>query len=293
MPIAQRVQFLEFTFDLQTGELSSARETVRLQPQPAAALRVLLSSAGELVTRDVLKQAIWPDTVVEADQGLNFCIRQIRMALGDDADGGRFIETLPRRGYRFIPVVRDVPAAAPPQNDSSKSRSEPASQSATKVRSRQETILGAALLFVFVGSIVATIARSDRTKIIDVALLPLASNGATDPWALETDRLVTDGLVEALTNLQSPKFGVHGPASTATFAGSTQAHTEIGLKLRVQYVLSGGVRLSDSTLFVQAVDVKDGRHVFAWRQPVAGRAASELATQIAHGFAAKLAAEKP
>ncbi|MEO7999608.1 MAG: winged helix-turn-helix domain-containing protein, partial [Gemmatimonadaceae bacterium] len=78
MSIGQRVQFLEFTFDLQTGELSSARETVRLQPQPAAALRVLLSSAGELVSRDALKQAIWPDTVVEADQGLNFCIRQIR-----------------------------------------------------------------------------------------------------------------------------------------------------------------------------------------------------------------------
>lgn len=289
--MGQRVQFLEFTFDLQTGELSSARETVRLQPQPAAALRVLLSSAGELVTRDALKQAIWPDTVVEADQGLNFCIRQIRMALGDDADGGRFIETLPRRGYRFIPEVREVSATTPMQNDSSRLVAQPVSPSDLTAPSKSRTKFVVVAMMIAVA--IAAFVWSARTKVIDVALLPLASNGATDQWALETDRLVTDGLVEALTNLESLKLGVHGPATTSPFAGSAEPQTEIGRKLDVQYVLSGGVRLSDSTLFVQAVRVTDGRHVFAWRQSLGGRSASELAGLIAREFAARITTETP
>ncbi|MEO8000157.1 MAG: hypothetical protein ABI852_22095, partial [Gemmatimonadaceae bacterium] len=160
-------------------------------------------------------------------------------------------------------------------------------------RSTRSLKLRVVTAFVVMASAVTGFLWFLKKPVIDVALLPLAGNGSSNSWALETDRMVTDGLVEALTNLQSPKLGVHGPASTAVFAGSNQPQTEIGLKLRVQYVISGGVRLSDSTLFVQAVRVSDGRHVFAWREPVHGRSASELAQLIATGFGRKIASERP
>ena len=71
-------------------------------PQVAAVLDLLVRRPGEVVTRGELRDALWPDTTVEFDQGLNFCIRQLRMALSDDAAQPKYIETLPKRGYRFV-----------------------------------------------------------------------------------------------------------------------------------------------------------------------------------------------
>ena len=79
---------------------------VRLQPQPARVLAILVTHAGDVVTRDTLRQEVWSDgTFVDFERGLNFCVAQIRSALGDAADSPRFIETLPRRGYRFIAPI--------------------------------------------------------------------------------------------------------------------------------------------------------------------------------------------
>lgn len=105
-------RFPGFTFDTASGELSSEGGVARLAPQPAHVLRILLENAGELVPREYLKDCIWPDTIVEFDKGLNFCVREVRAALGDEAAAPTFIETLPRRGYRFIQDVEvDAPAA--------------------------------------------------------------------------------------------------------------------------------------------------------------------------------------
>ncbi|HWW60579.1 MAG TPA: winged helix-turn-helix domain-containing protein, partial [Thermoanaerobaculia bacterium] len=89
-------------FEIADGELLRDGEAVHLQPQPMKVLTFLASRAGELVSRQELRDHVWPDTFVEADQSLNWCIRRIREALGDDANAPRFIQTLPRRGYRFI-----------------------------------------------------------------------------------------------------------------------------------------------------------------------------------------------
>ena len=99
-------QFGQFTFDSDAGTLTRNGIPVRLQPQPARVLALLVARAGEVVSRDELRQQIWgTDTFVDFERGLNFCIAQIRSALGDSADSPRFIETLPKRGYRFIAPV--------------------------------------------------------------------------------------------------------------------------------------------------------------------------------------------
>lgn len=95
-----------FELDLTTGELFKNGRPVRLQPQPLQVLLLLVERAGELVTREELQERVWGDgTVVAYDQGLNYCVRQVRAALGDHATAPAFVETVPRRGYRFVAPV--------------------------------------------------------------------------------------------------------------------------------------------------------------------------------------------
>lgn len=111
---AHRYRFGPFEFDPRTGELEREGSVDRLAPQPALVLTALLDAAGELVTRDALQELLWPDTIVEFDKGLNFCVREVRAALGDEAASPSYVETLPRRGYRFIAPVEAVkPDRAP------------------------------------------------------------------------------------------------------------------------------------------------------------------------------------
>lgn len=109
--IGCRLRFGVFEFDRQTLELFRRGRRLRLPPQPAKALDLLLCRARRLVSRDELRNHIWGEgTHVDFDASLNRCIRQIRAALGDDATSSRFLETLPRRGYRFLAPVELVAA---------------------------------------------------------------------------------------------------------------------------------------------------------------------------------------
>src|ERR1700736_4561186 len=101
-PISQHVllRFGAFELDLRSGELRKDGAIVRLTPQPFKVLTLLARRSGEVVSRDEIQHQIWGgDTFVDFDQGLNFCVRQIREALEDDAEAPQYIETLPRRGY--------------------------------------------------------------------------------------------------------------------------------------------------------------------------------------------------
>ena len=95
-----------FEFDDRTAVLTRSDRPVPLEPQPARALALLLSRAGDLVSREELRAHLWgEDTHVDFDRGLAYCIGQLRSALGDSADNPRFIQTLPRRGFCFIAPV--------------------------------------------------------------------------------------------------------------------------------------------------------------------------------------------
>jgi DNA-binding winged helix-turn-helix (wHTH) protein len=110
------LRFGVFELSPASGELRRAGLRVRIQPQPLRVLEILASRSGEIVTREDLRHAVWGDgTFVDFEHGLNFCINQVRRALGDHATSPRFVETVPRRGYRFIvPVEQDTKVARPP-----------------------------------------------------------------------------------------------------------------------------------------------------------------------------------
>ncbi len=105
-----KYRFGIFEFDDRAGELRRDGQLVRLQPQPSRVLSLLLARPGEVILREELRDHLWGgDTFVDFERGLNFCILQVRAALGDSSDNPRFVQTVPRKGYRFIaPVAADL-----------------------------------------------------------------------------------------------------------------------------------------------------------------------------------------
>src|SRR5215468_4893434 len=109
MAAVHRFRFGPFELDLKPNELRRSGVKLPLRGQPLQVLELLLRSPGELVSREQLRQALWSDgTIVEFDDSLNTCIRRLRQALGDEASEPNFIETLPRRGYRFVADVEQI-----------------------------------------------------------------------------------------------------------------------------------------------------------------------------------------
>lgn len=108
-----RLRFGDFEFDLGSRELKGPAGMVRLPPQPARLLELLVERGGAVVTREEVRRHLWPDKVhVEFDQSMNTCVKRIRSALDDSAEAPRYIETLPRLGYRFIAPVAATSASA-------------------------------------------------------------------------------------------------------------------------------------------------------------------------------------
>src|SRR5262245_15312245 len=112
---AAPIRFDGWTLDPTTGELEHEGKRQRLQDLPLKILNELLRRPGELVKREQLIALLWPSGVVDFETGLNTAVSKLRLALGDNADSPRYIETVPRKGYRFIGTVAPDPAAAPPQ----------------------------------------------------------------------------------------------------------------------------------------------------------------------------------
>src|SRR6266702_6294765 len=110
-----RLRFGVFEVDFRAGELTKRGLRIRLQEQPFQVLAMLLEKPGELVTREELQKKLWGQTVVDFDHGLNKAINKIREALGDSAENPRFVETVARRGYRFLADVEaiDIPSRQP------------------------------------------------------------------------------------------------------------------------------------------------------------------------------------
>jgi len=109
------VRFGQFELDLSEEKLLKRGLPVRLENQPFQILAALLEHPGEMVSREELRASLWPDgTYVDFDEGLNTAVKKLRYALGDSADNPIFIETVPRRGYRFVAPVQRLPSPAGP-----------------------------------------------------------------------------------------------------------------------------------------------------------------------------------
>src|ERR1700738_4592270 len=111
------LRFATFEMDIRAGELRQKGKRIRLQEQPFQVLAVLVQRSGDVVTRDELRTRIWPrDTFVDFDNSLNTAVNKVREALGDSVESPHFVETLPRRGYRFLAAVNNIEAGVAAQD---------------------------------------------------------------------------------------------------------------------------------------------------------------------------------
>ena len=109
-----RLRFGSFQLHLRSRELQNGDTRIRLQEQPFEILSMMLERPGDVITRDELRQRLWPQgTYVDFEHSLNAAVKRLRVALGDEADNPRFVETIPRRGYRFIGALTEETAPEP------------------------------------------------------------------------------------------------------------------------------------------------------------------------------------
>jgi DNA-binding winged helix-turn-helix (wHTH) protein len=191
---APLVRFSVFEVDLRSGKLRKSGVRVPLQDQPLEILKAVLERPGDLVTRDELRQRLWRhDTFVDFEDGLNAAIRRLREALGDNATTPRFIETLPRRGYRFIaPLPADAaPVASAPVETTQPLPSSAVAAIAASLRKMWPWAL-TAVLIVMVGVVVWQYVRTtaplqQSTSRFSLATQPLAVHAPSPVVALSPD----------------------------------------------------------------------------------------------------------
>jgi len=197
-----RLRFADFEVDLRSGRLKNQGVKIRLQEQPFRVLAALLEASGEVVTREELRSRLWPaDTFVDFDHRLAACISKLRDALKDSAENPRFVETVGRRGYRFMVSVE--PVASP--FDGQLSQPVPESASQTQLRKLRELVAwicaAVALLLLFAFFVFRRWRQPDVTasaipRISSIAVLPLEnlSNDPEQEYFVEgmTDEIITD-----------------------------------------------------------------------------------------------------
>lgn len=295
----ERLRFAQFELDLRTLELLRAGRATRLAPQPATLLAELARRPGELVTREELQAAVWPHSKVEFDQGLNSCIRKIRKVLGDNADVPTYIETHPRRGYRFIAPVERI-GADPPRRDGSGS---------APFARRWKEAAAIGLVFLLAGSLVAAVAARrlvsppPPTHRVVVAVLPFASLSSDPEQESFADGLTAE-LISAVSRHDPERLGVIARTSAMHYKGASKSIAEIGAELGVDYVVEGSVRKRDGVqrIVAQLVRVSDQTPLWSERYDrlcvdvlgvqteVAGQVAKSLTHALVPGARATTAA---
>jgi TolB-like protein/DNA-binding winged helix-turn-helix (wHTH) protein/Tfp pilus assembly protein PilF len=260
-----------FEVDLGSGQLHKSGRQVQLQEQPFRVLAMLLEHPGEVVTREELQARLWPaHTFVSFDEGINTAIRKLRVAFGDSADNPRFIETVPRRGYRFVAPVCDVIAEPAQPSDGIAARSA-AKLPKTKHPSVWRWILAAsaaALLVVLVS--VAYLgrshahAKSTAQKRVMLAVLPFQNMSADPAQDYFSDGL-TEETITDLGQLSPEHLGVIARTSAMAYKHTNKTITQIGHELDVEYILEGSVRREggEARVSAQLIRVSDQTNLWA------------------------------
>ena len=250
------LRFGTFEVDLKTGELRKAGMKQKLAGQPFQVLQALLERPGEVVTREQLRDLLWPNhTFVDYHLALKKAVNRLREVLGDSADSPRFIETVPRLGYRFLAQVQGIES--------------PQASSTFKTRGHWKLAVGltcaiaaALLLGLNVGNLRTRIfANSGPPEIRSIAVLPL-ENLSKDPG----QDYFSDGITDALTtNLaQIGSLRVISRTSAMQFRGNKKTLPQIGRDLNVDAIVEGTVSRAENRVRItaQLVEASGDRHLW-------------------------------
>jgi len=260
------VRFGPCELDLREGDLYKNGLTVKLHGQPLQVLAFLVKHPGVVVSREELRQELWPrGTFVDFDQGLNTTINKIREALGDSAESPRFIETHARRGYRFIAPVREERLEEPSPG------ADPTKKETVSARRGQAHFLIAAAtlvaLLVLAGYVVrqyfVTRASPAGGKVM-LAILPFVNLSDDTGQEYFSDGL-TEEMITQLGSADLKRLGVIARSSAMKYKNTHEDVQQIGRGLGVDYVLEGSVRRAGDRVRISAqlIQVKDRTHLWA------------------------------
>lgn len=263
--VADRLRFGVFELDVRAGELRKHGVRLRLRGQPLQVLEILLERAGDVVTREELQARVWSaDTFVDFDHSLHNAIARIREVLGDSAESPRYIETLPRRGYRYIGPVEDFPRLRVATAIGERI-SPPAAAVAPEKRKRNLVLVVGAVLAL--GLVTATTWRYLRVKtaaapISSIAVLPL-DNLSGDP----SEEFFVDGMTDQLiTDLAKVgSLRVISRTSVMQYKSVKKRLPEIARQLNVDAIVEGSVVRSGQRVRVtaQLIRAPSDQHLWA------------------------------
>jgi TolB-like protein/DNA-binding winged helix-turn-helix (wHTH) protein/Tfp pilus assembly protein PilF len=309
VPATERVRFGAFEVDLHNGELRKHGIRVKLQEKPYQILCLLLEQPGEVVTREELQRRLWPaDTFVDFDRNLNTAANRLRQALGDSADNPRFIETIPRRGYRLIVPVSKGNGNGHPQPNTNgeapasgrRAETQPAPQAGRRkppmgLRAVLASVAILALLVTGIFAVRATLQPEGSAGVgkTMLAVLPFENLSGDAGQDYLSDGL-TDEMIAQIGRLSPGRLGVIARTSAMHYKGARKSVAEIGRELGVDYALEGGVRRSGNRVRItaQLVDVRsqsplwsetydhDEADLLAIQRDVAAHISSALALEL-------------
>jgi TolB-like protein/DNA-binding winged helix-turn-helix (wHTH) protein len=296
------VRFQAFEFDRQTLELRKHGLKIKLSGQPMEVLSMLLARPGELIAREELQQRLWPrDTIVEFEHSINAAVNTLRRALGDSADEPRYVETLTRRGYRFIAPLE---TAAPVSSPAAERRSETAAAEARGTRRMPRRFwiiavplmvaIGAGILLVVsVASLRERVLRSvgavrePPLQIRSLAVLPL-ENLSGDPGQEYFADGMTDELITELGKVSALR--VISRNSVMLYKGKRKSTPEIARELNVDAVVEGAVMRSGERVRItaQLIQARTDRHLWAESYERDGRDVLNLQSEVARAIAEEI-----
>jgi TolB-like protein/DNA-binding winged helix-turn-helix (wHTH) protein/Tfp pilus assembly protein PilF len=263
---AQLLRFGVFEVSLAARELRKHGIRVRLPGQPFALLTMLLEKPGEVVTREEMRQRLWPsDTFVDFEHGLNSAIKKLRAALNDTPENSRYVETLPRLGYRFVAPVEDISAV--PEVPVAPVAVAPAQASRSPRRWLVPLGISALLIAMATGYFVLSRARPHQRPSGQrwmLAVLPFENLTGDAGQEYFSDGL-TEEMISQLGRLDPQHLGVIARTSVMHYKHSPQQLGQIGRELGVQYVLEGSVRRDSSKVRITAelIQMRDQTRVWA------------------------------
>lgn len=261
------VHFGTFEVDLEAAELRKQGVRVKLQDQPFKVLRLLLDRPGQIITRDELRASVWPaQTFVEFDQGLYSAMARLRDALGDSSESPRFIETVARRGYRFIAPITESPS---PHTGTSGAKvvSRTEAHGHNFIRKGIAALFGFVLLlaFLLIANARGWISRRPARAIQSLAVLPLENLSDSPEQEYFADGM-TDELITTLAQLGNLRV-VSRTSVMQYKRGSKPVPSlpQIGRDLNVDAVVEGTVERSGShiRIRVQLIQASTDRHLWA------------------------------
>jgi len=284
-PRLATIRIGEFDLCSESGVLSrsGAGTEERLAPKPAALLAMLVERRGGLVTRTEIREQLWGDVTVDFDNSLNYCIRQVRIAFGDNAVTPQYVETVPGRGYRLKPELFPPPSTATAAIDV---------ESPRRGTSRRRWMTGVGIGVAMLGLGGVWFARRDRDAKLRIAILPFADAALSPALALRCSQLEAR-LLAGLTTRGRHIADVVGPRTTGPLVAQQLQLKDLAAKLGAHYIVNArflGDPANAEILF-ELIRSSDGAHIYVKRVSDVS-AVDALSETIVSAMLAALEAER-